>query len=489
MLKSLVLHFSKYSLSNVLIALAGLISFPILTRMLTVEQYGIMSLIGATLTLAASFGKFGIQHSALRFYSEIKSGNSSFNLKQYFSTIITFSILAGSVCTLLWVAVLLFFPDRFYESGTVLPSLFIASSLIFIRILYSAITNIYRAKEFSGIVSTYSVILKYGTLTCIFLLLFLWQKNLMSIYAGTVIWEMILLILISIHLFKRFSEYIGFSINLRLLKTMLLYGVPMLGTELAYGLLNTGDRYIIQYLMGSDKLGEYAAAYNLCNIINGVIALSVAMAVRPMYLRIWAEEGEEKTQNFIEMSIRYYCLAAIPIVFGLTAIADDLIRLLASEKYLSGSVVVPYVMLGFAIYGSSVIIAAGIYIYKQSINLMVFVIGTVVLNIALNFALIPFFKLEGAAMATLISFSALTAMMYIYSVKYLYIKIPAKKISIYCVASMIMYFVITQISLGSNLYNLLSKVMVGIALYAIIIFIVERDIRNMVLKFYTHKLG
>ncbi|HBA34554.1 MAG TPA: polysaccharide biosynthesis protein, partial [Gammaproteobacteria bacterium] len=95
MLKNLFIHFSKYSLSNILIALAGLVSFPILTRMLTVEQYGVMSLIGATLTLVISFGKLGVQHSAIRFYSEINANKSPFNLTQFFSTVLTFSACAA----------------------------------------------------------------------------------------------------------------------------------------------------------------------------------------------------------------------------------------------------------------------------------------------------------------------------------------------------------------------------------------------------------
>ena len=441
-----------------------------------------MSLIGATLTLVVSFGKFGIQHSALRFYSEINSGKSEFSLDDYFSTTITFSILVGSICIFFWILVLMFMPEIFGESRVVVSSLFIASFLILIRILYSAIINIYRAKEFSGLVSTYSVFLKYGTLGCIFLLLFLWQKNLMSVYAGTVIWEVIILIFISVHLFKHFRQHIHFSINPALLKVMLFYGVPMLGTELAYGLLDTGDRYIIQYLLGASQLGEYAAAYNLCTIIDGVIALSVTMAIRPMYLRIWEEEGEKKTREFVEMSIRYYCLAAIPIVFGLTAISDDLIGLLASEKYLAGTVIIPYVMLGFAIFGSSFIIAAGLIIHKQSMKLMGFVVVAVVLNILLNFILIPWFGIEGAAMATLFSFSALTAMMYIYSAKRLYIGIPVKKIAIYCGLSGIMYLTIIQISTGNSFYNLIAKISLGIVLYALTIFIVERDIRDMTLN-------
>ncbi len=482
MLKNLFIHFSKYSLSNILIALAGLVSFPILTRMLTVEQYGVMSLIGATLTLVISFGKLGVQHSAIRFYSEINANKSPFNLTQFFSTVLTFSACAGAVFTGLWLLGLVFLPEHHYE-GTVVPALFIASVLVFVRIFYSSILNIYRAKELSGLVSAHSVSIKYGGLMCMCLLLFYWQQDLRSVYGGMVIWELLTLVLIGYHLFKHFGEHIRFSVDPALLKTMLMYGIPMLGTELAYGLLNTGDRYIIQLLIGSDDLGRYAAAYNLCNIINGVIALSVAMAVRPMYLRLWAEEGKERTRQFIEMSTKYYWMASMPIVFGLSAISEDLISLLASSKYVEGAVIVPYVMSGFAIYGSAVIIAAGIFIYKQSMKLMIFVLASVLLNVSLNFALIPLFGIKGAAIATLVSFSALTAVMYFYASRLLFIRLPLLKIMQYTLAALVMYIGIMQFHYESYLYNLLFKITAGAAIYAAIIFLTERDIRYIVLKY------
>src|SRR5262245_54345156 len=85
-LKRLALHVSHYSLGSLLTTIAGLISFPLLTRVFTIDDYGAMNLIAATLTIAVAFGKVGIQHSIIRYHSEISAGKRAFTLDQLYST-------------------------------------------------------------------------------------------------------------------------------------------------------------------------------------------------------------------------------------------------------------------------------------------------------------------------------------------------------------------------------------------------------------------
>ena len=74
MLRRFAAHTSNYTISSVLVTLAGLVSFPILTRILDVGEYGVMNLIATALSLMVGVAKLGMQHSTLRFYSEIKAG-------------------------------------------------------------------------------------------------------------------------------------------------------------------------------------------------------------------------------------------------------------------------------------------------------------------------------------------------------------------------------------------------------------------------------
>ena len=61
-------HYLRYSTGNVLVILAGLVSFPILTRLLDNTQYGILNYYDSWVLMAVAFGKLGAQHAIMRFY-------------------------------------------------------------------------------------------------------------------------------------------------------------------------------------------------------------------------------------------------------------------------------------------------------------------------------------------------------------------------------------------------------------------------------------
>jgi O-antigen/teichoic acid export membrane protein len=50
-LRRLLVHTSHYGLTSLFSMIAGLVTFPILTRVFSVAEYGTMNLIAATLTV------------------------------------------------------------------------------------------------------------------------------------------------------------------------------------------------------------------------------------------------------------------------------------------------------------------------------------------------------------------------------------------------------------------------------------------------------
>jgi uncharacterized membrane protein YccC len=53
---------------TVVLFLIGFVSFPILARVFTVEQYGLVALVSNTVAVAVVFSKCGLQTSVQRFY-------------------------------------------------------------------------------------------------------------------------------------------------------------------------------------------------------------------------------------------------------------------------------------------------------------------------------------------------------------------------------------------------------------------------------------
>ena len=81
MLKRLLAHTSYYTIGSFLAALASIVSFPILARIFTVEDYGVLNLISTTLTVAVGVTKLGLQHSIVRFFGEIKASGDEVRVR------------------------------------------------------------------------------------------------------------------------------------------------------------------------------------------------------------------------------------------------------------------------------------------------------------------------------------------------------------------------------------------------------------------------
>src|SRR5258708_36856319 len=61
-------HYVRYGLGNVLVMIAGFVSFPIMTRLRDTGQYGLFGYYDAWLLILAGLFKLGAQHTILRFY-------------------------------------------------------------------------------------------------------------------------------------------------------------------------------------------------------------------------------------------------------------------------------------------------------------------------------------------------------------------------------------------------------------------------------------
>ena len=83
-IKQMISKSSHYLYGNVMVMFSHLISFPILTRILSVSDYGYLGLMTITIFLVVAFCKSGFQNSFVRFFEEHR--HSQEGLETYYST-------------------------------------------------------------------------------------------------------------------------------------------------------------------------------------------------------------------------------------------------------------------------------------------------------------------------------------------------------------------------------------------------------------------
>jgi O-antigen/teichoic acid export membrane protein len=485
MLKKLYIQTSHYTIGSALSALAGTISFPFLTRMLSVGEYGLMALVSTTLELLVGVGKMGIQHSIVRFHGEAEAGKGPASLPGFYATSILTMIATGLAGAAAWSLIGPRLSVAWFHDSR-LPGLFLVTSvLVAVRVTESALLNLLRAEQRTGTVMVYRVARRYVVLVFVVVALLFVARDVFAFFAALIVAETLLLAGLAAYLFAFLRRPLPLPgrFSPRLLRVMTAYGIPMMiGYELSGVILNVGDRYVIQALLGATSLGLYSAAYNMCDYVRSIFIMSIGQAVVPIYMRMWATEGAEATRVFLADSLRQYTLLALPVIAGLSAVGPDLLPFVASDRYEGGVVVLPSVIAGMVFSGATAITSAGLFLHKRALTVMILVMAAAAFNVGLNLVLIPRIGILGAALATLISYAALLVASTAFSRRHLVVALPWEAVVKASLLSLGMYIVVTRIDAGGRLATLCARVGAGGLLYGAGLLLVDGPTRVQVRK-------
>ena len=203
-----------------------------------------------------------------------------------------------------------------------------------------------------------------------------------------------------------FNKMKGGAVQHKKIKRYFNYGMPIcISLLLAYA-LNSADMYIIAGLMGESSAGQYNAGYNLSNRTIEMIFVWVSMAVTPIAITKLEQEGLEKSRIVMRDYGATLLWITMPAATGIALVANEL-GFVLGESVREGAVsIMPLIAFAGVLNGLISYYAQRSFMLSgKTIMFMWAMVPPVVLNIALNFWLIPKLGLIGAVYATLISYT------------------------------------------------------------------------------------
>lgn len=469
----LVKRSSYYFFSNVLIVVAGMISMPIWTRLLTTEQYGLFSLFNVTLMFLVAFSKFGLQHATLRFYSDARAVTSTFDLRQYHSSMYFGGLALSFGVTAILAALCLLLLDQ-PEQSTMRALVLPVAACVVLQATANVLLAFIRAAQRARAHAILSVLRRFGQLGFALLMVAALGVRVTSIFWGYALFGLAFVGLLSLGLARQ-GKLAPQAVTWNLLSQGLAYGFPMIWLEVANTILALGDRYVLQYYLGPAAVGVYSVAYNTGQLTASLVSQPLRLAVVPMYLATWADSGEEATRRFLVRALKGYVGLAVPLTLGVSWFGGDLVRLLAGDKYGGATEIIPWVVSALAIHGGYAVYAAGLYIHKKTRVLMWATLVAAVLNMLLNLWLVPLNGVVGAAQATLIAYVVLCLWVAIRSGRYMAVALDPWFLLKSCAAALLSVW-----SVGHFLGPLfvLWKVAIVIVCYGGAMLLIERDARE-----------
>jgi O-antigen/teichoic acid export membrane protein len=480
MIRNLFKDLFKYLPGQVVPGIVGFISIPIITHLFPPDEYGNYALVMATIGVFSTIVGW-LYFSIIRLYPKYERDKK---LDEFYGTILKMAFISILLLSFIFSSVLLLLESHISAE---LWSLMWVGVLVFILISsFLVLIEFFRAKRQISWYSCFKVwhyiaAIGFGIVLIIAFNFgvdgLLWGYVLSLGIAFPMLW------IISVGKVRIRSKNISIPLTSEIAK----YGFPLVVGNLAAWILSLSDRYFLEFFRSSKEVGIYSASYNIAEHSILLIAALFALTSGSIIYQIWEKEGKKKSQEFVSMVTRYYLIVCIPAVVGLSLLAQPLISIMTAPEYHEGYVIVPFVTLGAFFFGLQQRFYAGINFYKKTHFIMFAIIASCLLNLGLNFLLVPKYGFIAAALTTVVSYAFLLVLMVVISRRFFIWEFPFKSLGKVICASAIMGLVVLYI-VGNGLtsstpLNLIVGICIGTVVYFLMLLLLrelqEKEIQEL----------
>ena len=448
-------------ITNILVAISSLILLPIITKNFSSSDYGIWVQINTTITLIPNIATLGLPYAMVRFLSaekdkkKVQEGFYSITIIVLISTLIISFLLS-------------------YFSKNIASALFngkvnlvmLMSTITFLACINLLLLNYFRTFQQMKRYSIFILIQTYlGLIIVSYFAMAGFNINLLPL--GLLIANLISFFIMILFI----TSSIQFKIpKFKNIKEYLSFGLPTIPGNLSYWIVDSSDRYVIGIFLGTAFVGYYSPGYMLGNII--ILILAPFSFLLPSVLpRYYEENNIKEVKVFLNYSLKYFLIFAIPSVFGLSILSKPILMIITTpEIALNGYIITPLVAVSALLFGIYGIISNIIILKKKTkITGIIWIIAAII-NLGLNITFVPHLGIIGAAIVTLIAYIFAFSLTSYYAFKFFKFEFDLTSILKITIASILSSSIIILINPKGTTYVLIT-ILIFIIVYFTLLFL------------------
>jgi O-antigen/teichoic acid export membrane protein len=448
---------------NILTTLSGIILLPILTKNLSIVDYGIWVQVTVTLMLVPGVISFGLPNAMIRFLAAEKNNEV---IKEGFYSIFFFVVFVS-----LLVSIFIFLFSNIIAYSIFGGYVYIAEILAvvtFMATLNALIINYFLTFQQIRRFSVFTFLQSYLMLILVSVFV-IWGYGIYYAVIGLFISQIMIFVVMMLLIVREIGFKFPKFISLR---EYLSYGIPSLPISLSNWTVSSSDRYIIALFMGMAYVGYYSPAYSIGSLLFILIA-PFSLLLMPVLTEKYDTGKLDEVKNFLRYSQRYYLLLVIPSFFGLAILAKPILLILTTAAIAAqGYIVVPIVALGILLSGIGDNYRQILLLKKKTPIIGYIWIFAAIINLILNILLVPVIGIVGAAITTLIGYGILFTLTFYYSRRYIRFNPDTIYIIKSVVASIIMGVVLIFL-MPKNFIGLVITIIVGAVTYLTVLALIK----------------
>lgn len=438
-IKTLLSHTAIYGVGLVLNKSLGFLLLPVYTNYFTPADWGVFNIVWSLWIFLSVLYSLGFENSFMKYFIEEKNKQRKAEIYSSVLTALLFSSLVFSLCIYFgsdWINNLLHFEDE--RKGIFLIK--VLAVLLFFDTIYRIPLLLLRA-ELNTKVYTYLTIVTLIINLGLNLFLIIVQgygiEAIFYSYIASVFVTTLICLVIT-------SPYLTSKISFTEIKRQLNFGFKFIFIGLFILIIDVSDRFFLKYFYNESVVGIYSANYRLGTVMSLIIS-AYKFSWTPYFMNL-SENPDNK--KIISSIFTYFVFTGLFLFLFFSFFIEPIVQIkiggyyILNQAYWSGLKIIPIILLSYFFSGlHSNLTVAPFFSDRTDVLLKISVIGLIA-NVGLNLYLIPKYGMTGAALATLLTYIIMFAVLYNRSQKLFRIEFDLKKVGIITILACISYFAV-----------------------------------------------
>lgn len=252
----------------------------------------------------------------------------------------------------------------------------------------------YEFKQEKNLLVSVSMSLGAALVSVILILLMPEQFRYMAKVTGTAIPQ----ILCGVIVLAAMLRNVGLHLRKQYVQYTISYGLPLVFSNLCTQIFSSSDKLMLQRLDSYSAVGIYSLAFNFANVVAS-IWYALNNAWNPFYFQYEKAGDDNVLLGHMKNFVRLFSV----LTAGFLLLSPEVYRVFADVDFWTGDVLIPIFVLGFYANFVGCFARNHQYYYKKTKTIATISVASAVVNVILNFALIPYWGGIGAALATMVT--------------------------------------------------------------------------------------
>ena len=378
-----------YTIGTFILKGVNFFTTPIFTNLLTTNEFGIITIYSTWSAIFAIIIGIGINGTI---------GSAKVNLdaeeyKEYLSSTLFLSTISFFV---IGMGTLIFRNQLEGLLGLTVPVIIVLVVESFFSFIISFATSVFTfERNHKAYLFTSAIITVINIILSIVLILSMNSNRYIGRIYGGAISSISVGIILYIWIMRKGKKLV----SLKHWKFCLPIAIPLIFHNLSHLILNQADKLMLQKATTENIVGIYGFTYTIGALIN-TIQLALNSAWLPWYYDTLKSGNKKEMKKVSAIYISVFTALTVMFILG----SPDILRLFSPKDYWSGITLLPIIISGYYFVFLYTFPANYQFYIKQTKFIAVGTISAAVMNVLINWLLIPRYGMYAAAFSTLCAY-------------------------------------------------------------------------------------